>query len=439
MVCGIIVVTTLAYGAVHQAVLAAFYVLLAVLIFFWALDCRKRGELRFGKDLLQIPLLAAAVYGFIQLVPVGTIANDAGVTSIPKTISIEPFATLTSAVHFVALAVFFAVLLTAIDSAARARKLVVFLSVFGFLYAFFAVLQAVLSPDKIYGIYGRPGASLFGSFVNRNHFAAWMEMAIALPLGMLFSGAVPKDKRLLFVTAVVLMGASIVVSGSRGGLVAFVIEVLLLSLITLGAGKKRAGLRVALAIGLLVAVVGGAVFIGGETSLTRIADSQNIPGSSQDRSQIWSVSIKIIENAMPLGVGLGAFGTAYSRFDNGSGLERVEQAHNDYLQTLTDAGAPGALIGLLFLYLLWVAGRQALSAENRYRRSLGAGAIAGIVAVLVHSAFDFVLHTTAVALIFLGLMTILVAVGRRFADEVPDEGHQHARRRRSKMDEGDLS
>lgn len=405
---GLVVFTTLAYGAVHQAVLAIVYTLFAVLVLLWGLDCHKRREIRVSNELLQIPLLAGAVYGLLQIIPFGSAAPVAGVNEIPQTLSLEPFATLLSSAHMLALAVFFAVLLTLLDSEKRVRSLVVFLSVIGFGFAFFSILQSVLSPDKIYGVYGRPGVSVFGSFVNRNHFAAWMEMAIALPLAMLFSGVVSKDKRLLFVTAVTLMGISILLSGSRGGLIAFLVELLFLALITYGSGKRRLGLRIALASALVLAVVGGSIFVGGESSLSRIADS-SISSVDQSRSHIWSVSGKMIEYGMPFGVGLGAFGTAYSMFDANSGLERVEQAHNDYLQVLTDAGIPGAFIGLAFLILLFQKGRSALSTENQVKRAISAGALAAVVGVLVHSVFDFVLHTTSVAMLFILMISLLVA------------------------------
>ena len=428
---GLIVLATLAYGAVHQAVLAITYFLVAVIVLLWALDCRREGAIKLSASLIQAPILAAAVYGLLQILPLGELPAEAGVAGIPRTISIEPFVTIISAVHFLAISVFLAALLIYVDSAERIRKIIVFVSVFGFAYAFFAVLQSVLSPDKIYGIYGRPGANVFGSFVNRNHFAAWMEMAIALPLGLLFSGVVPKDKRLLFGTAGALMGASIVASGSRGGSVAFVVEVLVLSLLTYGSGRGRLGVRIALAAGLLAVVIGGALFVGGETSLSRIADSQTAVGTDQDRSRIWSASVKIIEYGMPLGVGLGAFGTAYSQFDASSGLERVEQAHNDYLQVLTDAGLPGAVIGLGFLMIVGFHGRAVLSSKNDFRRAVGVGALAGVVGVLVHSIFDFVLHTTAVSLMFLLLLSVLTATAAdRFPDEVPNESSSHKKRRR---------
>lgn len=425
----LITVSTLVYGAVHQSVLTVVYILIALMLILWAVDWMRSGVIRFNSSLLQLPLVGAAVYGFVQVIPFGTLNEAAGVSGIPRTISIEPFATEISAIHFIALLIFFAAALTRIDSANRLRKLTIFLSVFGFGYAFFAILQSVLSPDKIFGIYGRPGANPFGSFVNRNHFAAWIELAIALPLGLLFTGAVSKDKRLLYITAISLMGVALIVSGSRGGLVAFLVEIIFLLLIAnRSEGKGKSFVKPALAVGLVLVVIAGSYFVGGESSLTRIStDQAEAAGTNADRAHIWSVTLKVIGDSMPFGVGLGAFGTAYGKFDVNSGLERVEQAHNDFLQVISDAGIVGAFLGIGFLFLLFRAGKRSLQTDNDHRRGLAAGALAGIVAVLVHSFFDFVLHTTAVALLFLTLLSVLIVSGTTFPDDVPNEDEPRQR------------
>ena len=51
-----------------------------------------------------------------------------------------------------------------------------------------------------------------------------------------------------------------------------------------------------------------------------------------------------------LGVGLGAFSVVYTGYDSRNGQFRLEQAHNDYLQVLSDGGIVGAALGLFFCY-----------------------------------------------------------------------------------------
>lgn len=334
------------------------------------------------------------------------------------------------ALHFLALFVFFAASLVVLDRAARIKKLAIVVTVFGFIYSFFAILQSVLSPQKIYGLY--ESTAPFGSFVNRHNFAAYMEMTMAIPLGLMFVGAVSRDKRLLYGTAIGLMGVALLLSGSRGGLVAFVGEVIFLALLTAGSrSRSKVGVKLALAAALLVAMIGGAIFVGGETSLTRVAETTATQDVTTGRSQIWQVTMKVISTNMPLGAGFGAFGVAYTQHDPMSGMERVEQAHNDYLQVLADAGLVGLAIGAFFLWCLFMLGREAFRIENKYRRGVALGALAGIFAILVHSIFDFVLHTTAVSVLFLALIAVLVASRRSYDDDVEDEPRDRRGRRSS--------
>ena len=426
----IVIFTTVAYGAVHQPVLALFYLLVALTVLLWAVDGLASGAVRFNRDPLPLALLAAAVYGFIQVIPFGTIADVAGISGVPRTLSLDIFATRLSAIHYVALFFFLSVLLVLLDSASRIRRLAGVITVFGFVYAFFAILQSVLSPTKIYGIY--EATSPFGSFVNRHNYAAFMEMAVAVPMGLIFTGAIVKDKRLLYITAIALMGVSLLLSGSRGGLIAFLSEIIFLVLLTTGTKSRSSlALKLSLAVLLFVAVIAGAVFVGGETSLTRVADTATSGDLTTGRSNIWSVTLDVIKSNLPFGAGFGAFGVAYTPHDAMSGLERVEQSHNDYLQVLADAGIVGALIGLFFLFRLFVVGKSAAGIRNDYRRGIAFGALAGIFAILVHSIFDFVLHTTAISVMFLVLISMLLASRSSYADDVEDGPHERSMHRSS--------
>jgi O-antigen ligase len=414
-----IVLTTIAYGAVHQPILALFYVLVSLTLLLWSIDAWSAGEIRVSSSKLQLPLYLAALYGAIQCIPFGSAGPVAGVSDIARTISLDPNATRLTALHFLALALFFSVSLTLLTSASRIRRLVIVISVFGFAYAFFAIIQSVLSPGKIYGIYEARFAVPFGSFVNRHNFAAYMEMTIALPLGMLFSGAVTRDKRLLYITGIAIMGVALVMSGSRGGLVAFLAQVIFLVILTTGArSRKLLYLKVASAALLIGAIVVGSIFIGGESSLTRIAETATSQDITTDRGHIWSVTSDVIVRSLPLGAGLGAFGVAYTPYDDYSGLERVEQAHNDYLQVVSDAGVVGVIIGLLFLIWLFREGLASANTANTYRRGVAVGALAGCFAVLVHSIFDFILHTTAISLLFIALMVLIAACRNEYEDDI---------------------
>src|SRR6185369_7289044 len=235
---------------------------------------------------------------------------------------------------------------------------------------------------------------------------------------------------LLFITAVSLMGIALILSGSRGGFVAMLAGLIVVVVLTRRSrGKKQIIMKAALAAALLLVVIGGAVVVGGESSLTRFVESAQSKDISTNRFYIWNVTVKVIGANMPFGAGLGAFGVAFTNLDTNSGLERVEQAHNDYLQVASDAGLIGIGIGGLFLYLFFKVGLRNVRTEHRYRRGVVIGSFAGCVAVLVHSLFDFVLHTSAISLLFLVLLALVVTAGRKYDDDDPDDLQRHRRKR----------
>lgn len=432
LVCFTMAFVTVAYGGVHQPILVLFYTLIAVMAILVAVDSIQVGAFRVDKSLLQVPLFAAAAYGMVQIIPFGKLAETAGVNSISRTISVDPFSTEVNAFHFFALAIFFAITLITLESEARIRKTVTVIIAFGFLFSFFAILQSFLSPNRIYGIYENRFAVPFGSFVNRHNFAAFIEMCLCVPLGMLFSGAVRRDRRLLFITAVSLMGIALILSGSRGGFVAMLSGLIVVAVLTRRyRGPKQAIIKAALAATLLLLIIGGAILVGGESSLTRFIETAQSGDISTNRFYIWAVTAKVVAANMPFGAGLGAFGVAFTPFDSNSGLERVEQAHNDYLQVASDAGLVGLLIGGVFLYWFVTTGMRNARTANRYRRGVVIGAFAGCTAVLVHSLFDFVLHTTAVSLLFLMLLGLVIAGGRKYPEDDSEDDHPNRRRRSS--------
>lgn len=417
-----VVLTTLAYGGVHQPVIAIFYLSAVFVVCLWTFDAVSSGALRVNKNFIQAPLIAAALYAIVQAIPFGSLAEIAGVSGIPRTVSLDPFATQVAALHFFALTIFLAAFLTYIDTEKRLRFVVSFITIFGFAYAFFAILQAVLSPNKIYGIYEAPQTAVpFGSFVNRHDFAAFMEMTIAVPLGLMFAGAIPRDKRLLYATAIGLMGVALLLSGSRGGFVSLLAEIFFLVILTTKTKSAgQLGLKIALAVLLLGVIIFGAVLIGGESSLTRFAETAASGDFSTSRTQIWSVTLAVIKNNLPFGAGFGAFGVAYTPYDSLNGFARVEQAHNDYLQVLADAGIVGLILGAFFVWKLFRDGLKNAKTSDTFRRGVAVGALAGCFAVLVHSIFDFVLHITAISLMFITLVSLVVASGRQNAKDVED-------------------
>lgn len=439
ILCVAIVLTTLAYGTVHAWSLALFTAGGVVIVGFWAADGWRMKSLRISRNVLQVPLIGAFLLGLIQLLPLSSASGGLGTLLKPvRSLSADPYSTQFFLVQIAALLIYFAATLVFVDSPHRLRILVRTIIIFGFLLAMFGLTQSLIgSPTRIYWVRELPQSTAFGPFINRHHFAGYMELAMAIPLGLLFSGAVEREKRLLYVFAVMLMGVALVMTNSRGGIISLVAELFFLVVVTSGGSKHSerksrrnarafaAIKRLALASGILVVLVGGVVMLGGTSVFTRFLGTVNAEDPTTGRSHFWAVTLDIIKHHPVLGAGFGAYGVLYSQYDSRNGLYRLEQAHNDYLQVLADGGIIGAGLGLFFLVMLFRKGFSRRETRDDFRRGVTTGALAGCFAVLVHSFFDFTLHTTSNTLLFL----ILVALATMDSRIERDGGKRHRRRR----------
>lgn len=436
VICVAIVLSALAYGTVHYWALGLFNLGGLTILLLWVLDSWRLGNFRISRNLLQLPLLAVVLLGLVQLLPVREVSS--GAIGSLSTLSFDPYSTRLVLVQLSTLLIYFAATLVFVDTPHRLRLLVRTIMVFGFFLAILGLTQSFTSPTRVYWIRELNQSTAFGPFINRHHFAGYMELTIALPLGLLFAGSVDKEKRIIYLFIAGLMGVALVMTASRGGIVSLVAEILFLVIVT-GIWRKpserrrhrasrlkqiagRIGMTAALLVGLFL----GVVLLGGEFSINRFIDSVNTDDPTTGRAHFWSVTLDIIKEHPYLGTGLGAFGVVYTRYDTRNGLYRLEQAHNDYLQVLSDTGIVGGVLAFSFVALLfWKALSRARSHDD-FRRGVALAALSGCFAVLVHSFFDFTLHTTSNALLFLVLAALATLNGR-----VEDAPPPRRRRRRS--------
>ena len=426
ILCSAIILSALAFGTVHYWTQAIFFVGAVAILALWLAVSWILGSFRISRNILQLPLLGLLVLGLVQLLPLRTPAN-AGTLPIPLTssLSMDPNSTKLVIIQLTALLIYFFATLVFLDTPKRLRLLVRTITAFGFFLAIFGLTQSIISPTKVYWIRELSQSTAFGPFINRHHFAGYMELTLALPLGLLVSGAVVKEKRFIYLFVAGLMGVALIMTNSRGGLISVMAEILFLAA-TMGFRRhhkkgesrarkpriKSAATKAGLALALVIALFGGVVLMGGEEALTRIVGSVNTDDPTTGRAHFWSVTLDIIKNHPVIGTGLGAFAVVYTGYDSRNGLYRLEQAHNDYLQILSDAGIVGAILGLVFLVGLFRMGFTRRDSRDDYRRGVATGAMAGCFGVLIHSFFDFTLHTPSNALLFLVLAGLATVNGR---------------------------
>ena len=265
-------------------------------------------------------------------------------------------------------------LLRDLDSVRRMRTVIVW---FGFAVAVEAILQAYVSPGKVFGLYPTGYHDfVMGPIIYHTHYAAFVESILPISLFLAFKDA---KRAYVFLGISAVLFTSVVVSASRGGLIITSAEIFLVAVLTrrrkLPAGKPTGVLILAMAgaTGALMLIVGfGTVW-----------ERFRAETLTQGRAQYAMSTLHMIALHPWIGFGLGCWPTAYPAFATFDPGAIVNQAHSNWLQWTAEGGLPVGLAMLtLFLWALLPA----------IRSIWGIGA----VAVLVHAAFDYPFSRPAV-------------------------------------------
>jgi O-antigen ligase len=433
------VFSTILFGGVDTITWVMISVFWLAIIFLWLGETWKGNGLLINPSSLQLPILGLLLIGLIQLLPLGGAIDSGGLgAAASRSLTMDAYATRFFLIHLAVYAVFLAACLTFVNTEARLKKTAVLIIIFGAVMAFFGIMQRLANPDGIYGLRGTPQAVPFGPFVNQHHFASFMVMTAGLALALLFSKRSGRNTKVLLAAAVVIMGIAIVFTSSRGGVLAFISVLAFVTMLNFFSGRwsddksveesgketQRKIVLIAAAGSLVLVILGSVLLLGGNESLFRgIGVTQIQDGVSNGRAHFWSIALKIFLEHPILGAGLEAFGVAFTKHDTWNGLFRVEQAHNEYLQTLADAGIVGFACVVAFIYLLFKKGLRTIASARGFRRDAAIGALAGCFGILIHSFFDFPLRTPSNAFFFLMLCAIATV-------PVQSPHSEHSRRRR---------
>src|SRR5260370_16273513 len=113
------------------------------------------------------------------------------------------------------------------------------MTAFGAFYAFFALAQELTFNGKIFWVHSPQfHGSIYGSYVNHDHYAGLMEMLVPIPFVLTMGHLLKGGKRVLVGFCAVLMASTIFLSGSRGGMIALVLEMVLFAALTLAASPS---------------------------------------------------------------------------------------------------------------------------------------------------------------------------------------------------------
>jgi hypothetical protein len=322
------------------------------------------------------------------------------------TLSVDPAATALEALKGCA---YLCVLVAASGWRARRRSLRPALLVFGsaLVVCLVTLLHGVLDVGRVYGLY--PTFEVWrwtrGPLINGNNLAGYLNLGLFTGAGIWLARRGERHSQLL-AASVPLLAVGTLLSGSRAGVVALALGVLLFAALVVrqgiaGRASILATLGVTSAAALALAVAGGG------TRAWEVIHNADLGA----KARVWRWSLALIRDFPVFGVGRGAYETAFLPYrqpiENGW-TTIAAQVENLPLAWVCEWGI---LVGIgAWLGLGYVARRVA---RRALREPIAAGIAIGLFALLLQNLADFSLEIFGVA--------ALALVAFSAADDAIDE------------------
>jgi O-antigen ligase len=302
----------------------------------------------------------------------------------------------------------------------------------GVLMSMIGIVQKALWSGKVYGFWEpvNTGAVAFGPFINRNHFAGWMLLALSLAVGYFASlvakgmaGVKPgwRNRVIWFSTpdgsraaltgfALLVMGLALTLTLSRSGIACFLLAMVLSGFNVLRRQASTTKERL-LSTYLAAVFVAAVAWAGIDAVGARFAE---VDWKLGGRAGAWADAWRIHESFPWFGTGFNTYGSAtllLQQFEKSTA--HYVEAHNDYLQLLVEGGwlvAAPALV-LVSLFAREVRRRFREGQDDRTGYWVRLGAVTGIVAIAFQEVVEFSLQMPGNAALF----TVLCAIAVRRA------------------------
>ncbi|MDP6438270.1 MAG: O-antigen ligase family protein [Candidatus Brocadiia bacterium] len=288
----------------------------------------------------------------------------------------------------------------------------------GFAVSLIGIVQNLAGTRKLYGWRELTrGGALFGPFVSRNQFASYAGVCLFVGLGLLLAHAAHAagstrrwreglqrvltcraHRDFLVAFAVGLIGAAVIWSLSRGGILSLVLSfagVFLAARLTRFVGGKQ--LYVAAVCLVIVAWV---TYLGWDSVVKRVSTLDEVARDplATWRWRIYSDAGRMSLRFPLLGTGAGTFLSVYPFYRTLPTDAITVSPHNEYLHVLVETGFGGLAILLLTMGLIYRRVWRGLSDRHYpFARGFLAGGVGALLMVTLHSLVDFPMRSPAIA------------------------------------------
>ena len=394
---GLLMFGPLAFGAVEPWSIFVVETGAVLLTLLWLAKQWLDGEIDILWNPLFLPMAAFAVLIAIQLVfRVSAYRHD----------------TISGAMLYCAYGMLCFLVTQTLQRGSQARRMALILAVYGVALASLALLQGLSPNGKLLWMRTpRLGGWIYGPYVNHNHYAGLMELLAPIPLIICLSRMAHEKVRLAAGIGAAIMVGTIFLSGSRGGMIAIFVELIVLAVVFF---RQKRSVRIALSVGAFaVVLISLLVWLGGKeltVRVTSISKETRTEISGGMRLSIDRDSIRMFREKPVIGWGLGTFPVVYPQFRSFYTNFFVNEAHNDYLQLLAEMGVLGFATMIWFQVIVFLRVRRKIGnwTSNVSAATTLACALSA-TGLLVHSLVDFNLQIPANAALFYALCSIAAA------------------------------
>jgi hypothetical protein len=349
---------------------------------------------------------------------------DLGIRRETMTLSIDPQASRVSLLKSLAYAGVFFLALALVNRRSRVQLLARVIVYAAVIHAIYAVLMHLSNTDEEYfGTLISHGNSASGTYANRNHFAGYLEMSLAVGIGLLISGLSDRKadtwKKFLRLTvewilspkmilrlALCILVIALTTTHSRMGNTAFFSSLLVAGALGIVLSRKATRNTVLLLASLIAIdlfIVGS--WFGVEKLAQRLEQTTMV--NVQEREDPAAYTIPLIKDYPVFGSGPGTFYVAFPRYRPATVVSYYDYTHNDYAQFAAESGILGlALLGGFVVLSLGAALVAQWQRRDPLMRGMSFACIMGVTAILIHSWVDFNLQIPANAMLFMVLLAL---------------------------------
>ncbi len=384
-------------------------------LMFWALKMTNREEINFTSTPLNLPVLS-----FIAICTLSLAWSDTFFTSLKEL----PL--------FLSGPLLYFVIVNNIRDEKQISHIISAVIIVGAALGVYGIFQYNGIDFSFWlPITGR--AKVFGLFGNVGYFAGYiiLPLSLAIPL---FLVAKNRNRKILLLIGILLMGTTLIVTFARSSYLALGISLLfmfLLFLLSRGKNFIKENNKFFMIVLIVIIIVAflfiiptplskrGTVIseIKARISITRITNAF----SSGRRVAIWKFTGMMIKDHPILGSGIGTYKYNTFRYqakffeqgDNRSIYPYgfADKAHNEYLQLWAELGTIGLAIFLWLIIAYFNYGIRYLKREkDEQKQGIMIGLMGAVVAFLMDSIFWFPLHlATNLSLfwLFIGLTMVM--------------------------------